>query len=49
MSSTMQLSNFERSRPPIRLAAGPDNMVSTGRSLATEMLIIDPSPLNTMI
>ena len=47
MSTTMASSNPVKCLAPATLAAGPDNMVSTGRSLANRALISVPSPLTT--
>ncbi|KAF5035773.1 hypothetical protein DSECCO2_582090 [anaerobic digester metagenome] len=44
-STTTASSSPVRFRAPIRLAAGPERMVSTGRSLASFSPMSEPSPL----
>lgn len=48
MSMTMASFTPVRHMAPMRLAAGPDIMVSTGFLLASDSLIMDPSPRTIM-
>ena len=48
MSMTKASWTSHRWSPPMTLAAGPDRVVSTGRSRATSASISDPSPLTTI-